>query len=156
MKIINGACGIGSALTKSQIIEFLSAGKMNLCLGTIDEKNHPNIHPVWYVYENERLYIATETRSKKIQNIKQNEVVYFAIASEKIPFIGVRGKGDPKILEDKNKNSDIAKKLIVKYLGNFENKMSKEIIEEMKNGDEVVVEITPKYFSTTNFESYFP
>ena len=156
MKIINGATGIGAALTESEINDFLFSGKMNLFFGTIDEKNHPNIHPVWYIYENKKFYIATEKNSKKIKNIKQNKSVYFAIASEEIPFKGVRGKGVAKIIGDTEFNGKIVKKIISKYLGDFENHLAKEIVEEIKNGTEIVIEISPKYLSTTNFESYFP
>lgn len=153
MKIINGAPGLSPKMSEKQVNVFLSLGKMNLQLGTIDKKNDPNIHPVWYIYENGRFYFATETKSKKIQNIKRNKIVYFSVANEEEPFIGVRGKGHPKIIENKEQNSEITKKLISKYLGNKKSKLAKEITDEIKQGLEVVVEVTPRYFSAWTFES---
>ena len=82
-------------------------------------------------------------------------MVYFSIASEKIPFMGVRGKGESNIITDKSYNMHIVNKLILKYLGNFNNLLAKEMIEEIKNGEEIVIEIRPKYMSTTNFDLYF-
>ena len=153
MKIINGAPGLGLKMSEKQVSVFLCSGKMNLQFGSIDKKNEPNIHPVWYIYENCRFYFATETKSKKIQNIKHNKIVYFSVANEEEPFMGVRGKGESKILESKTQNSKITKKLIVKYLGNKESRLANEIMDEIKQGLEVVVEIKPKYFSTWTFVS---
>ena len=52
MKIFNGTPGFGKTLSEEEIIEFLSNSKQNLQLGTIDEKGEPNVHPVWFFYEN--------------------------------------------------------------------------------------------------------
>jgi nitroimidazol reductase NimA-like FMN-containing flavoprotein (pyridoxamine 5'-phosphate oxidase superfamily) len=153
MKILNGAPGLGRKMSKIQINRFLCSGKMNLQFATIDRKNEPNIHPVWYIYENGMFYFATETKSKKIQNIRQSKTVYFSIANEEEPFMGVRGKGKSKILENKDQNSEIAKKILVKYLDGANSNLAKEIISEIKQGLEVIVEIKPKYFSTWIFGS---
>ena len=48
MKITHASPGIGSALSELQVNEFLTNSKLNLLLGTIDGKNEPNVHPVWY------------------------------------------------------------------------------------------------------------
>lgn len=152
MRIFNGAPGLSPKMSENQINKFLCSGKMNLQFGTIDVKNEPNIHPVWYVYENDRFYFATETKSKKIQNIKRNKIVYFSIANEDEPFIGVRGKGKSRILENKARNSKITKKILTKYLGSMNSKLAKEITVEIKQGLEAVVEIKPNYFSAWTFK----
>lgn len=153
MKIFNGAPGLSPKMTERQVNEFLSSGRINLQFGSIDDKNEPNIHPVWFIYENGRFYFATETKSKKIQNILQNKIAYFSVANEEEPFIGVRGKGESHIIYDKNQNYEIAKKIISKYLGNKESRLGKEVMDEIKEGLEVIVEIRPKYFSAWTFES---
>jgi len=153
MKIFNGAPSLSPKMSERQVNKFLRSGKMNLQFVSIDKKNEPNIHPVWYIYENRRFYFATETKSKKIQNIKQNKIAYFSIANEEEPFTGVRGKGESKIIENKNQNSEMAEKIISKYLGNKDSKLAKEIMDEIKHEFEVVVEIKPKYFSAWTFAS---
>ena len=55
MKIYNALPGFGKQLSEQQVREFLEKSKLNLQLGTIDEKGEPNIHPIWYVYQNEKL-----------------------------------------------------------------------------------------------------
>lgn len=151
MKIFNGAPGIGPKLSEEQITKFLLSGKINLQFGSIDDKNMPNVHPVWYVYDNEKLYFATETKSKKIRNIKNNPNVYFSIANEEEPFIGVRGKGKSKILENRQQNYQITKKIVSKYVDKHDSALAREILDEIEQGLEVVVEITPEYFSAWTF-----
>lgn len=114
MKIFNAGPGLGTKMNQEQIDEFLSSGRMNMQFGSVDLKNEPNIHPVWYIYENKKFYIATETKSKKIQNITHNNTVYFSIANEMEPYVVVRGKGESKILENKERNLVIAKKNTLK------------------------------------------
>ena len=151
VKIFNGAPDIGPKLSEDQIFKFLLSGKMNLQFASLDEKNEPNIHPVWYIYNDKKIYFATEAKSKKIRNIKHNNSVYFSIANEEEPFMGVRGKGKSKILENKDQNYQITKKIISKYVGREDSGLAKEILDEIKLGLEVIVEITPKYFSAWTF-----
>jgi len=65
MKIVHGSPGFGSKFTEEQAIDFLSNSKLNLLLGTIDDKGEPNVHPVWYLYENGKLYVETSKTAKK-------------------------------------------------------------------------------------------
>lgn len=152
MKIFNGAPGLSPKMNEMQIHAFLSSGKMNLQFGSMDRENEPNIHPVWYIYENEKFYFATEIKSKKIQNIRHNKITYFSIASEEEPFICVRGKGKSKILENQKQNLLIAKKIILKYVGNKKSRLASEILGEIKDGSEAVVEIKPMYFAALTFQ----
>lgn len=153
MKIFNAGPGLGSKMNQEQIDEFLSSGRMNMQLGSLDSKNEPNVHPVWYVYENGKIYFATETKSKKVQNIKHNNTVYFSIDNEKEPYVDVRGKGKSKILKNKDQNLIIAKKIISKYLGRKKSQLADEIIDEIEHGVEVIIEIKPQYFSACIFRS---
>lgn len=69
MKIDNGTPRYGRPLSEDEIIEFLSKSKRNLQLATIDEKNEPNIHPVWFLFENGNIYVITEKKSKTFSEI---------------------------------------------------------------------------------------
>ncbi len=64
MKIVHASPGFGSKFTEEQAVKFLSAGKLNLLLGTIDDKGEPNVHPVWYFYEHGKFYIETAKTAK--------------------------------------------------------------------------------------------
>jgi len=137
-------------LTEQEIKDFLTNSKLNVHLGTIDEKQEPNIHPAWYYFDsiNNKLFIETSKSSKKMSNIKKNNTVYFCIDEPNIPYKGVRGKGDVKIHEDIDYNVPIAEKIITKYLGDLEHPVAKLLLSHIKNGDSAILEITPDYFST--------
>jgi hypothetical protein len=59
LKILNASPGIGAPLNEQETKDFLTAGKLNLHLGTVDEKGDANIHPAWYFSEssNNKIYI---------------------------------------------------------------------------------------------------
>ena len=151
MKIFNGTPGYGRLLTDDEITDFLSKTKKNLQLGTIDDKNEPNIHPVWFLYEKGLIYCATEKKSKKIKNIQNNNIVYFSIDDDNIEYKGVRGKGIARIIDDVDFNVQITEKIIIKYAGDLKSKLAKEVMDEIKNGIEVILEITPKFYSVWSF-----
>lgn len=155
MKIIHGSPGFGSMLSETQINEFLTKSKLNLLLGTIDKKNEPNVHPVWFLYEQGKFYIETGKTAKKAQNVKINNSVYFCIDDEKIPYKGVRGKARANILDDVSIILPIAQKIMIKYTGNLENKVAKFLLDGVKEGMSVLLELEPKYFATWDHSTAF-
>ena len=153
MKIVHASPGFGSALTQQQIIDFLKNSTLNLQLGTIDNKMEPNIHTVWYYYDDEKLYVETSKTSKKVQNIKNNDKVYFCIDDETIPYKGVRGKATVKIIDDVNQMLPIAEKLMLKYTGSLDNEIAKFLLNGVKSGFSVILQLEPKYYSTWDHSS---
>ncbi len=149
LKILNGNPGFGVPFNEEETVKFLTTGKLNLHLGTVNEKGHPNVHPVWYYYDtgNYRIYIETSKQSKKRNNLRNNTIVYFCIDDPNVPR-GVRGEGDVKIHEDINFNIPIAEKIMIKYLGNTEHPIAQTLLNMQKGGQSVVLELFPKYYST--------
>jgi len=155
MKITHASPGFGSALSESQVDEFLTNSRLNLLLGTLDSKGEPNVHPVWYFYENGNLYIETSKTAKKTQNIRDKNTVYFCIDDEKIPYKGVRGKASARILGEIPKILPIAEKIMIKYTGDLENNVAKFLLDGVKNGSSVLLELEPKYFATWDHSGAF-
>ncbi len=153
MRILNASPGFGSPLTEQEIKDFLANSKLNLHLGTIDEKQEANIHPTWYYFDilTNKLYVETSKDSKKISNVRENKTVYFCIDDSNPPYKGVRGKGEVTIHEDTVFNVPVAEKIMVRYLGDLEHPMAKSLLTNMKNGDSVMLEITPNYYSTWDY-----
>ncbi len=153
MRILNASPSFGSPLTEQEIKDFLTNSKLNVHLGTVDEKQEPNIHPIWYYFDSlsNKLYVETSKDSKKISNIRKNNTVYFCIDEPNPPYKGVRGKGEVAIHEDIDFNLPIAEKIMVRYLGDLEHPMAKSLLSYMKKGDSVMLEITPEYYSTWDY-----
>ena len=121
MKILNAAPTMSLPLTEQELIDFLTNSKLNVHLGTLDEKQEPNIHPAWFYYNslNNKIYFETHKTSKKMSNIRKNKTVYFCIDEPNLPYKGVRGKGKVTIHEDIDFNVHIAEKILIKYLGDM-------------------------------------
>ena len=140
------------AMNEQEVINFLQS-KLNLQLATIDENGDPNIQPVWFDYEkdSEKLHVMTSKMSNKVRNISSKPNVYFSIDDENFPYKGVKGKATARITEDHQKVVSMAEKINIKYLGTLEHPLAKMLMEFAQNGTEILLEISPKFFSTWDF-----
>ena len=102
-----------------------------------------------YIYDNEssKIYVGTQKTTKKFQNIRRNDKIYFSIDDENFPYKGVKGRSVAKISEDIQKNLPIVEKIMIKYLGTIDHPFAKMGMEITRNGIAVVIELTPKFFS---------
>jgi nitroimidazol reductase NimA-like FMN-containing flavoprotein (pyridoxamine 5'-phosphate oxidase superfamily) len=155
VKIIHATPGMGVPLSEEEIRNFLSSSKQNCRLATVDnESGDPNIHPVWFYYEpqDNKIYINTNSDSKKANNIrKRSNTVYFCIDDETMPVKGVKGKGRAKILEKPDDNLPIVEKIMTKYFGSADHPRARQILDTVKDGKSVLLEITPLHFTTWDF-----
>lgn len=149
MKILNASePGLGSSMTEDEVRTFLSNSKLFARIGTIDEKEDPNVHPVWYYFDNDRIYFETGKNSKKVRNIKRKNNIYFCIDETNLPYKGVRGKGTAIISNDINRNISIAEKILNKYTGSLDNNMAKFLMDSIVRGESIIIEIIPHFYAT--------
>lgn len=151
MKIIPAMPGIG-ALNEAEVDRFLES-KLNIQLATIDERGDPNIQPTWFYYDRsgKKIFVATRKETKKVRNVRKKPSIYFSIDDENYPYRGVKGKGTVKISEDPKKNVPVVERINLKYLGTLDHPIAKMILENGKNGTEILLEITPRFFSAWDF-----
>ena len=153
MKVIQAIPSMSKPVTETEVNNFLES-KLNIQIATIDEEGYPIIQPVWFVYDNEsnKIYAGTSKMTKKIHNIKRNpDKIYFCVDEENYPYKGVKGRGVARISEDIQKNLPIIEKINMKYLGTLDHPLAKTLMENTRNGSEVIIEITPKFFSAWDF-----
>ena len=150
MKILNARPGFSQPMTEDETISFLTTGRRNIYIASLDEKNEPNIHPVWYYFDssNQKFYIETSKYSKKKKNLENNEMIYFLVDEHHPPYKGVRGKAKIKIHNDIDTVVRICETNMKKYLGSLDHPMAKELINLAKKSESVAIEISPLYFST--------
>ena len=151
MKIVAASSSIPS-MTRDEAEKFLES-KLTLQLATTDEKGEPNIRPVWFYYDKDegKLLIITSKVAKKTQNLRNRPTIYFSIDDANPPYKGVKGKGNATIVEDPNRIVPQAEKISIKYLGTLDHPAAKEMADRSKNGEGILVEISPKFFSTWDF-----
>ena len=148
MKTFDATSGI-PGMTREEAERFLES-KLNLQIASIDEKGEPNIQPVWFFYDKDqgKLLITTSKLARKTQNLRNRPIIYFSIDDENLPYKGVKGKGKATIIEDPNRIVPQADKISMKYLGTLDHPAAKEMADRSKKGEGVLVEISPKFFST--------
>ena len=154
MRIMQALPGIREAVTEAEVNQFLENSKLNIQLATSDEDGCLSIQPVWFLYDKEvgKIYVGTNKMSKKVQNMQRNpDKTYFSIDDEGFPYKGVKGKAVARISEDISKNTNIMEKINLKYLGTLEHPWANNIMENTRNGTEIVIELRPKYFSAWDF-----
>jgi general stress protein 26 len=151
VKIISAIPGTPS-MNKDEVDIYLES-KLLLQIGTIDDEGDPNIQPVWFDYDKDRekLLIITPKKAKKVENLRTKSNVYFSIDDENFPYKGVKGKGTVTIIEDPKRTVPYGEKINVKYLGTLDHPIPKMILDSAKKGNHVVLEISPKFFSTWDF-----
>jgi uncharacterized pyridoxamine 5'-phosphate oxidase family protein len=153
MKIINAYPGSpNEPMTEEEVKNFMANNDNDLLIriGLIDEKGEPNVVPLAYYFDelSDKIYINTLKTTKKVLGLRKNNIIAYCIDDPKFPFKGVRGKATAIIHEDVNHNIPIAKKFIMKNIGSLDNPIAKWLLTEMENGNEVILEITPRYYST--------
>lgn len=145
---IHKAMPMSPGMDQSEIDAFLAKSKTPLRLGTTNSKNEPNIHPVWYQYANNKIYLMTNKDTLKVRNMNRNKIVYFSVDTDLMPAKGVKGKGTATIVKDTERAVTLSGKIVAKYLGDLNSNLAKGFVNEVKKGSEVLVEITPHYFTT--------
>ena len=132
----------------SKRIEFLKKQKI-LHLATIDKTGTPHIVPVWYMYSTNKIYIGTNTKTEKAKNIKTSKKVSFCVdVGVNAPNIfGVMGQGTAKLIKDTNTVSRLAKKILLRYFKDLNNKSAQEILDDT----DCIIEIVPKKYAAWEY-----
>jgi general stress protein 26 len=151
MKIIAASSDI-PGMTEEEAEGFLKS-KLNLQLATNDEQCNPNIQPVWFNYDRgiQKLFVTTSKLAKKTKNLRNRPNVYFSIDDENPPYKGVKGRGIATIIEDPKRIVPQGDKISLKYLGTLDHPIAKMISDLSEKGEVVLVEISPKFFSTWDY-----
>lgn len=128
--------------------KFLNSQKI-LRLATIDKSGNPHIVPVWYMYQNNKIYIGTNTETRKAKNIKKNPKVAYCVdvGINSPDIIGVMGVGKAKLILQKTKVKSIAKKILLRYFSSLQNKSAQQLLKDTN----CVIEIIPKKVTTWKY-----
>jgi nitroimidazol reductase NimA-like FMN-containing flavoprotein (pyridoxamine 5'-phosphate oxidase superfamily) len=155
MKNFEGEKGIG--MSEREARKFLTQSRSTLLLGTTNADGTPMIHPVWYYFDSAKtkLYIYTEPSLKKARNIKERPQVYFDVDSDKWPYKGVKGKGTARIVSAKGEALSRGAKILAKYVKKGR-PMAKSVLDKIKGGGYIVIEITPAYFTSWDYGKLEP
>ena len=127
----------------SKRTEFLKKQKI-LHLATVDNTGTPHIVPVWYMYSRNKIYVGTNTKTKKAKNITSQKKVSFCVdVGINAPNIfGVMGQGDARLIKKDQMVSRLAKKILLRYFKTLNSKSPREILDDT----DCIIEIVPKEY----------
>lgn len=152
MKILNAHPGMSEPMTEDEARNFMvnTDNRLLVRVGIIDEKGQPKVTPLAYYFDDakEKMYITTHKASRKVENLKKNNTIGFCIDDPTFPYKGVQGKAEVKILEEIQANLELAKKMMMKSTGSLDNPIAKWLLTEIEKGNEVILEVSPLYYST--------
>jgi len=63
----------------------------------------------------------------------------------------VKGKGTAILVTDVGESVPMSEKIVAKYLGDLKSTMAMDMVDAVRKGSDVLVEITPLYFSTWDY-----
>ena len=120
-----------------------------LRIATIGPQGNPHIVPVWYMYSRKKFYVGTNTRTVKAKNVKQNPRVSFCIdvGINSPDIFGVMGIGRARLILENKTVKSIAKRILLRYFKNLENKSAQSLLKET----DCIIEITPKKISNWKY-----
>ena len=128
MKIIN-AQAVSEKMTEEETKNFLANNANNLLMriGTIDGKGEPNVTVTAFYFDepSEKILIVTQKDSKKVQHLKNRNILSYCIDDPNPPYTGARGKGTVKFLVDIQENIPQATKYLTKLTGSLDNPFAK-------------------------------
>jgi len=66
-------------MSAKETFELLQKEPLLMRIGVVGTDGYPLVHPVWFVYENERFLLVSERDSVKARILKRNNKVYFLV-----------------------------------------------------------------------------
>lgn len=99
-------------MSEGELNEFLSQ-PLIARIATIGKNDLPNVHPVWFLYEEGTIMISTGKDSAKVRNIQRNPNIAVVIdTAEEDANKGVVSRGKAELVE----SDELSKKILLKYL----------------------------------------
>ncbi len=92
-------------MSQAQVEEFLQVPRFAV-FGTIRGNGAPQLTPVWYLYENGRVYVSMSVNSAKYRNLSRNPRVCICIAGQHPDARAVMIHGAAELIPEESAWSD--------------------------------------------------
>jgi general stress protein 26 len=139
-------------MTERELLGFLGKERETMRLAMLDTDGYPLVHPVWFVYDDGRLWITVERTGRKANLLRKSAKVYFTIdkSDPQIGSKGVRGRGVAELIEDNSLALDVIRKQLLKYRGTLDDDYAKDFLGNVVPS-QVVVKIRPLWFGAWDY-----
>jgi len=126
---------------------YLKAVRIPLRLACKTESDWPMVVSLWYLYQDNHLFCATQNSARVVSYLQFDSRCAFEISADQPPYCGVRGQAIAVI--DKSLGSAVLHQLIQRYLGGTENSLAKKLLA--KSQSEIAIRIKPISIFTWDF-----
>jgi nitroimidazol reductase NimA-like FMN-containing flavoprotein (pyridoxamine 5'-phosphate oxidase superfamily) len=131
----------------SEVQEYLERVRIPVRLSCLTTGGWPALISLWYLSQDDFLYCATQESAKIVRYIENDNRCAFEIAADDPPYCGVRGQARAWV--DDQLGAEMLERLLVRYLGDTENDLAKNLLA--KKDTEVAIVIEPMRIYTWDF-----
>ncbi len=126
---------------------YLREAQIPVRLACHTESGWPMVLSLWYLYEDGKLYCATQQSARVVAYLEHDTRCAFEVASERPPYCGVRGQG--RATFDHERGGEILERLLKRYLGGTDGDLARMLLAKQEN--EVAIVIEPMKVFTWDF-----
>jgi len=116
-------------------------------ISSVTQSGWPVVISLWYFYQEGQLYCATQRAARIVKYLSREPRCAFEIASDQMPYCGVRGQGLAEI--DAEQGKDVLERLLVRYVGDTQNPLAQDLLSRSET--EVAIVIKPVNLFTWDF-----
>ena len=136
-----------SAWDQSTIAAFLRSTVIPVRLACSDAAGVPLICSLWYLYDDEAIWCATQQSAALVRLLEGQQQCGFEIAPEAMPYRGVRGQGTVTLLPDEGEA--VLRRLIARYLDKPDTDFARFLIK--RAASEVAIKVQPDWLTSWDF-----
>jgi hypothetical protein len=118
---------------------YLNSVRIPLRLSCTTESGWPVALSLWYTYQEDHLYCATQKTARVISYLKNDPRCAFEIAADLPPYCGVRGQAIADINEQIGLS--VLERLLLRYLGDLHNNFAEKLMA--RSDTEVAIVLKP-------------
>ncbi len=127
--------------------DFLSASRVPLRLGILDEDGGPRVLSLWYLWQDGALWCATSPKAWVVERLRADPRCGFEVAGDAPPYRGVRGRG--RAVLDPARGEAILGALVDRYLGTRETRFARWLLA--RSAGEMAIRIVPEKLSQWDY-----
>ncbi|MGB2691602.1 MAG: pyridoxamine 5'-phosphate oxidase family protein [Thermodesulfobacteriota bacterium] len=130
-----------------RVEEYLDQTKFPLRFSCVSSKGYPMVFSLWYIYEDGLIWCAVQYDSAIAKILRANNRCGFEVGPNKSPYMGVRGKGNAKLVREKG--SIVLEKLLDKFLDDSNSGLRHWLLS--RKDTETAICIDPTWFYSWDY-----
>ena len=131
----------------AEIAAFLEGQLIPVRLAVQDGAGSPWVMSLWFLYEDSRLWCATNRHAKLVSYLQARTRCGFEIAGDLPPYRGIRGKGEAELVPERG--GDILVRLLRRYRIDPASTLARSLLAKVDQ--EVAISISPSRISSWDF-----